>query len=231
MIPATRPTAVRIRDRTIHIEIPADPERLLQDAVQAEAEGIRNADAYWGLLWDAAPRTADLLLSRTWPGGLHALELGCGIGLTGIAGLLAGLQVTFSDLVPSAVQLAQRNAALSGFPAACGLVLDWREPPDQQFDLLIASDVLYDAQNHLPLLKTLDAMLAADGTVWIGDAGRANLPLFIERARSAGWNLELFDQQFHPVSAPTHVQFQLLILNRCVTTESASRTTDRDDRL
>ncbi len=214
MIPKTRSTVVSICNRSVVLELPADPDQLLQDAVDAEAAGIRHADAYWGLLWDAAPKTAELILSREWPPGLRALELGCGTGLAGIAGLMVGMQMTFSDLVPSAVQLAQHNAALNGFLDADGLVLDWRDPLENRFDLLLASDVLYERANHQPLLQTLGVMLTDNGTVWIGDAGRANSPLFIKSARVAGWQVELFDQHFAPIPQPTHVQFQLLQLRR-----------------
>lgn len=214
MIPKTRSTVICIRDRTISLDLPADPDQLLQAAVDAEAAGIRHADAYWGLLWDAAPKTAELILSREWPAGLRALELGCGTGLAGIAGLMVGMQMTFSDLVPSAVQLAQHNAALNGFLDAAGLVLDWCDPPGDRFDLLLASDVLYDKANHQPLLQTLGVMLTDNGTVWIGDAGRANSSHFIQSARVAGWQVEIFDQHFAPIQQPTHVQFQLLQLRR-----------------
>ena len=214
MIPETRSTVVSICNRSVLLELPADPDQLLQDAVDAEAAGIRHADAYWGLLWDAAPKTAELILSRSWTSGLQALELGCGAGLAGIAGLMAGMQVTFSDLVPSAVQLAQHTAALNGFADTAGLVIDWCDPPDHTFDLLLASDVMYDSANHLPLLKTLQAMLADNGLVWIGDAGRANSPKFIQLARVAGWQIDLYDQKCSPLSTPSHVQYQLLVMRR-----------------
>jgi hypothetical protein len=98
------------------------------------------------------PWTSDL--------GLPCLELGCGSGLVGLACLAAGLEVTFSDYVPFTVELALENAARNGFANARGLVLDWRQPHDRQWPLIVAADVTYDRTNIAPLLDVLEKMLA-----------------------------------------------------------------------
>lgn len=214
MIPATRPVIIRIADREINLQIPADPDVVLQTALAGEATGDRHTDPYWGLLWDAAGSTAARVLAQEWPAGWRALELGCGVGLVGIAGLMAGLQVTFSDLVPAAVQLSLQNAADNACGRGAGMVIDWCHPPDRRFDLLLASDVLYDAENHQPLLTTIDTMLADGGMVWIGDAGRANTPRFIQLARQSGWQVQLSDDKGRPLPTPVHVKFQLIQLTR-----------------
>lgn len=211
---STRIHTIAIGGQTVRLELPSDPEQMLQDAVDGESCGDQNSDPYWGLLWDAAPKTAESILRQNWSPGLTALELGCGIGLAGIAGLFAGLDVTFSDLVPTAVNMAVGNAQRNGFPDAKGLVLDWRRPVEQKFNVLLGSDVLYDRANHKPLLHVLNRMLADGGTVWIGDAGRHNAPLFIDDARSAGWEIRLQDEHGRPLDRPSHVSFQLIVMQR-----------------
>jgi predicted nicotinamide N-methyase len=198
----------------IRLRIPADPEQVLQEAVEGTEAGNRYVDPYWGLLWDAAPRTAERILRHSWPTGLRSLELGCGVGLTGIAGLIAGLDVTFTDLVPAAVDLAISNALDNGFPGAQGHVLDWCSPTNATFPFIFASDVLYDLQNHDPLLNVLSRMLAPDGIVWIGDAGRVNAPIFLEKAQAIGWTIELSDIDGRILSQPSHVSFQLIAMTR-----------------
>ncbi|MFN8709137.1 MAG: class I SAM-dependent methyltransferase [Planctomyces sp.] len=209
-----RQHSVMISGRRMEIEIPSDSEQVLEAAIDAETRGVRDADPYWGLIWDAAPKTSERILSAGWSEGTRVLELGCGVGLCGIAALFAGCHVTFSDLVPAAVDLALRNAHRNGFPNAAGMVLDWENPASVQFPVIVASDVLYDQNNHRPLLNVLNAMTAPDGLVWIGDAGRHNAPRFIELARDAGWNVALSDVKGRELPAPTHVEFQLLQLNR-----------------
>ncbi|MBL8816414.1 MAG: methyltransferase domain-containing protein [Planctomyces sp.] len=198
----------------IRLRIPADPEQVLQEAVEGTEAGNRYVDPYWGLLWDAAPRTAERILRHPWQNGLRSLELGCGVGLTGIAGLIAGLDVTFTDLVPAAVEMAISNARDNGFQNAQGHVLDWCSPTNTTFPFIFASDVLYDLQNHDPLLNVLSRMLTPDGMVWIGDAGRANAPIFLEKAKAIGWMIELSDIDGRILSQPSHVSFQLITMTR-----------------
>jgi predicted nicotinamide N-methyase len=211
------PTITRtlsLEGHTLKLDVPADPELVLEQAVAGEESGDRFSDPYWGLVWEAAPATARRILKQTWPADWNVLELGCGVGVAGIAALMAGMQVMFSDLVPAAVNLAVRNAAANGFTSAQGMVLDWNAPQPSQFQLLLASDVLYDAGNHRPLLNVLNSMLAKGGLVWIGDAGRHNAPRFIQLARELGWTVTLSDEHGQPQSEPSLVRFQLLELTR-----------------
>jgi len=203
---------VEIAGRFFEVELP-DAERMLQDAVAGEANGAAGWDPYWGLLWAAAPRTAELLI-RAAPQWESSLELGCGVGLAGIAGLSTGRPVTFSDQSAAAVEMAVRNAARNGYESAPGLVFAWDEPVEQHFDFLFGSDILYDKGGHGPLLQTLSAMLMRGGRVWIGDAGRSNAPLFVERAQREGWKVRQFDSQLQPLRQPELLQFRLLILER-----------------
>ncbi len=49
-----------IAGRSVELVLPADPEQGLHDAVVAEAAGTSGCDPYWGLLWAAAPQTAEM---------------------------------------------------------------------------------------------------------------------------------------------------------------------------
>ena len=217
--------SIEILGRQIVFDLPADQEEMLTLALNGEASGTSEWDPYWGLLWAAAPVTAELLLSQQWERGLRSLEIGCGVGLTGIAGLMAGLGVTFTDHAPEAVRMAQENAARNGFVDAEGLIFDWREPDSRQFDFIFGSDILYDLAVHEPLLTTLHAMLSPTGQVWIGDAGRTNAPKFVERAKAAGWHVELRNSQNQSNAAPKHLEFRLIVMTRQSTVVS-SKTVD-----
>jgi predicted nicotinamide N-methyase len=206
--------SIEILGRQIVFDLPADQEEMLALALNGEASGSSEWDPYWGLLWAAAPVTAELLLSQPWDRSLKSLEIGCGVGLAGIAGLMAGLNVTFTDHAPEAVRMAQENAARNGFPNAEGLIFDWRQPVSRQFDFIFGSDILYDLAVHEPLLTTLHAMLSPNGEVWIGDAGRTNAPKFVERARAAGWHIELRNNKNQLNHSPQHLEFRLITMRR-----------------
>lgn len=203
-----------IADHEIMIELPSSQDQVLEEAIQCERSGSSDWDPYWGSLWATAPKTAAMILRQPWPTRLKALELGCGIGVAGIAALIAGHDVTFADHASSAVRLAVSNAALNGFSNMAGMVFDWQQPTTDQFDFILASDVLYDAAGHEPLLSTLQAMLSHHGVVWIGDPGRVNAPRFAELAVRHGWCVELLDEFTELCPTPTHMQFRLLVLQR-----------------
>ncbi len=201
-----------IAGRQIELVLPADPEQALHEALAAETDGIGGCDPYWGLLWPAASQTAELILNHEWPARLTALELGCGVGLTGIAALLAGHDVMFSDHASEAVQMAHANAERNGFANVPGLVFEWQEPPEWQFDFLFASDVLYESASHAPLLLTLRATLSPGGTVWIGDPGRTIAAHFIEHARAQGWQVDLCDERGLPLDDDQSMRFRLIVM-------------------
>ncbi|WP_339908618.1 class I SAM-dependent methyltransferase [Symmachiella dynata] len=158
---------------------PADPDALLDVATDDNIP-------YWAYLWPTSYDLAAWILeSESQPSGA-VLELGCGIGLVGVAGLTAGWQVTLSDYEPFAVQVALANARLNGFPNAQGSILDWRESPPQQYATIVGCDVTYERADHKPLLNLLDAALLPDGTAWLADCNRAATEEFLTAAREHG---------------------------------------------
>jgi predicted nicotinamide N-methyase len=206
---------VSIGPHRFRLFTPTDPDELLQHLESPEAtEQPHLADPYWAKLWPAAPSLAESLVRNPPPRGTRVLELGCGSGLVGIAALACGLDVTFSDYVPFAVELAQENAARNGFPNAKGIVLDWRQPRDEQFPWIVAADVTYDRANLDPLLNVLDRMLVPDGRAWFGDAGRSPSEGFQSRARARGWSVALLDDGDNPATDSPLGQFRRIVLRR-----------------
>ena len=111
---------------------------------------------------------------------IEALEIGAGIALTGLAALSRGLRVTFSDYDRRAIDLALFNARENRLDRnAAGLLLDWRHPIDRQFPVIFGCDVIYETQNHYPILGLLETMLARDGQCWISDPGRYHADAFL----------------------------------------------------
>src|SRR4051812_25825489 len=102
--------AFTLGGRSLSLTLPADPDAFLDDP---EVHARHDRDGYmpyWSYLWPTSLETAAYVLQSTWTPGTEALEIGAGTGLTGLAGLLAGLDVTFSDYDALSVEVCLLNA-------------------------------------------------------------------------------------------------------------------------
>jgi predicted nicotinamide N-methyase len=140
---------------------------------------------YWADLWPSAVALADVVARRP-PVGRRVLELGCGIGLPGIVAARGGAaEVVLADWSPDAVAFAADNAARNGVRVRTA-VASWESPAlltvEGGWELVLASDVLYEERNVLPLLEALDALVAAGGEVWLTDPRRRHTAAFLELA-------------------------------------------------
>src|SRR3954454_16688231 len=88
---------VYVDDRTILISRPAEDGALLNHAVTKAAFNRDEYMPYCTEIWPAARLMAKVIHRATWPAGLTALEIGCGLGLPGIVALSKGMKVIFSD--------------------------------------------------------------------------------------------------------------------------------------
>lgn len=190
--------SLAVSGHTFQLLLPASPDDVFYHLeYHPEAAHELGHDPYWAQLWPTSITLAEWVLRENWPAGQTAIELGCGVGLVGLAALAKGLQVTFSDYNPLAVELALENARLNGFPQAKGLVLDWRTPPARTYDVLLASDVIYDRQLHQPLLNTLSSLSHDRARIYIGDGGRSATEEFLQLAADR-WRLEIVDVDDQP---------------------------------
>lgn len=171
----------QLEGRTLHVTLPASPDAFLDDPEVLAANRRDDYMPYWSYLWPTSLETAAAVLKHDWPAGMEALEIGAGIALTGLAALARGLRVTFSDYDPRAIMLALYNARENALgQSAEGLLLDWRTPIDRPFPLIFGCDVIYERQNHRPILGLLEKMLARSGEAWITDPGRHQADAFLE---------------------------------------------------
>lgn len=175
--------------RAFRVTQPAAPDDFLDDPDVLAANRRDDYMPYWSYLWPASLEMATAILETRWPAEGDALDLGSGIGLTGLAGLAAGLQVTFSDYDDQSLKLAMFNARQNGLSErAEALQLDWRRPTGRKFPLIFGCEVIYERQNHAPILKTLDTLLAAGGECWIADPGRHQADAFFPEAAKHGYS-------------------------------------------
>ena len=207
-----RSQSVDVGWRRIELAIPVDPDTLLGDEQVLAANQRDDYMPYWASLWPAASKTAAALQWAPWPAGTRVLELGCGLGLVGIAGLCRGWSVVMTDYEPAAMRAAAFNAEQNGFSEVETRLLDWREPCEQSFPVILACDVLYERRSHAPLLSLLPRMLSEGGCCWLGDPGRTPIVDFYHTAVEAGYRVRILSDQGRVESFPVRGQFQLLQL-------------------
>jgi hypothetical protein len=132
--------------RSIRLMRPEDPDRLLGAPDVLARSEREDYMPYWAYLWPAASLLAEAVAREPWRGGLRALEIGCGLGLAGLVGLAVGMRVDFTDYDEAALRFVARSAAENGFDPASYSTgrLDWREPPDRRYPVILGADVLYE---------------------------------------------------------------------------------------
>src|ERR1700722_4299112 len=134
---------VYIEERTFRLKKPTDSDRLLDNALVRAAFAATEHLPYWADLWPAARMLAKAIVREPWTGPLEALEIGCGLGLPGIAALSLGLSVTFSDYDATALRFAADNARLNGYEQFETLQMDWRYPPENRlWPVILAADLI-----------------------------------------------------------------------------------------
>ena len=178
-------------DKTMKIAAPADPDALLDDPDTEKRYAADQSLPYWPVIWPSSLMLAGRIMASD--GHVddgqpyRVLELGCGLGISGIAAGMMGCHVTFSDYDHDALLFAEHNARINGLSQYCVRILDWRRPHVDMFDWIIASDVLYERRLHEILINVMDKMLAPDGEVWMTDPQRTAAADFPLLAASRGY--------------------------------------------
>ena len=178
---------ILVSGRGFVIERPDRSDQLLDDPEVRAAFTADEYLPYWTDLWPAARMLAKVLLREPWTPGTKALEIGCGLGLPGIAALSRGLHVTFADCDGTALRFAAENARMNHFQNFDLLRLDWRIPPEGlTFPIILASDLAYELRNLAPLAALIKKTLASGGICLLTDPDRPLAPRLREELNYKG---------------------------------------------
>jgi len=175
------------------IVLPSGELRLLQPRAAAELPDVGGVEwapvaPYWSVLWRSGVVLATELDGVALQ-GMRVVELGCGLAVPSIVAARMGASVLATDACQEALTLAARNAHANAVSIRTEAV-DWAEPDElvrkAPFDLVLASDVLYE-RSSVALLLTLLPRLAP--TAWVADPQRPPAGAFLEQARRR-WKVE-----------------------------------------
>lgn len=156
---------------------------------------------YWAHLWSGSRVLATALPSGTG----RAVEIGCGLGLPGLAAALRGWRTTFVDRAAEPLAFVRASAALNGLAAPACVVADVTTPALRgRFDLVLAAELLYDRAAFPAMADALARLVAPGGACWIADAARIDTrafwPLLAARGLVGPVEVHRVDEEGFPVT-------------------------------
>jgi len=184
-------TDLMVAGREVRIHHPRNADDLIDEQAFVDDERL----PYWADLWPSARVLAERV--ATMPvDGRRFLELGCGTGLVSIAAAIAGFDVTATDYYDEALRFTALNVLVNTVALIDTRIGDWRRFPHDigRFELVVASDVLYE-QPHAGLIAgVLDRTLTARGSAVIADPGRIAAPQFVDECKERGMPAAILDR-------------------------------------
>ena len=169
--------------RTVRLLMPANADDLISEADFDRDERL----PYWADLWPSARILAEeLAIMRL--GGQRVLELGCGLGLVSLGAVLGGADVTATDYYEDATRFALLNVADATGKRIAARMVNWVELPRDlgKFDVVLASDVLYEHRYASLVANAIAATLVRGGEAIVADPGRIALREFLDECESLG---------------------------------------------
>lgn len=180
----------------LQIRIPINLDKVAE--VEGSAPGISDAAfPLFGIVWASGELLARLMLDHDIE-GKRILEVGCGLGLASHLLNLRGADITSLDIHPLAGDLMAANCVLNSAPEIPFVCSTWGE--DQaalgHFDLVLASDVLYEPRHISTLAGFFDRHCAPGGEVIVVEPDRGQAADFLEGMANAGFDCRIERPEF-----------------------------------
>ena len=143
--------------------------------------------------------------------GKRVLEIGCGLGLAGIAAASAGARVIFTDYEPDALKFTRhnvlRNLSRNVLDSQVEFrLLDWRSDEEVgPVDMIIGADVVYERRNFIPILNLARRTLTSDGCSVFTDPDRSTGMSFFALAEQKGFDVALSSRSLLRASKSTTI--------------------------
>src|SRR5688572_10593647 len=171
---------VRLGGRLVTIHHPRNADELIDEEAFAADERL----PYWADVWPSARVLADRVVTMQSDAG-RILELGCGAGLVSVAAAMAGFEVTATDYYDDALRFTALNVLVNTGVLIETRAADWRRFPHDigRFELVVASDVLYEREHATLIASVLDRTMTGRGTALVADPGRLAAPDFVDQCK------------------------------------------------
>lgn len=181
---------LKCNSSSLHFYYPSDADELLRSITDTQALKDQY-QPYWMEHWPAAEVFFAFLSTQTFNGSLRILELGCGLGTISVLLHLASQKVFSLDISPDACIYCRSNIVRNNFNPRvfCG---DMKSLPIKgHFDLIIASDILYEERMERIVLNSLDSLMSKQSKTWIADPCRRGWESFKKKATEYNFSVQL----------------------------------------
>lgn len=193
---------IEFPDVDIHVRSLRDKQEFHDPEGVAEALGISSANwSLFGVVWPSSQALARLM-STYQIEGRRILEVGCGLGLASLVLNERGADITATDYHPEAGVFLQANTELNGANDIPFARSDWKilDSDIGEFDLIIASEVLYERGHVDDLSAFIDRHAKPTCEVIVIDPGRGETGRFSKRMIARGF--EYTRTKAHPGDRP-----------------------------
>jgi predicted nicotinamide N-methyase len=183
-------TVVTVAGRSLELAHPVSVDDLLDEDDYNRHQRL----PYWGTLWPSARLLASRIADAEGR-GRRLLELGCGVGLVSLSAAIAGFEVMATDYYSDALDFVVANAQRNGLTGISTRCVDWRRYPADLvgFDVIVASDVLYERPNAALVAAAIAHSLAPGGIALVTDPGRQVARPLAEQCRQRGLECDCVD--------------------------------------
>lgn len=166
-------------------------EQVLQDSPQPDDHA-----PYWSEFWPSSLALAQFLGREADLRNKTAIELGCGLGLAGIAAHRRGTDVVLSDVEDDALRIAELNWIVNFMELPAVTRLDWRNPSlNQKFKIILAADVAYEKRLFWPLIDTFQQLLAPGGEIFLSEPNRPIAEDFFKMLKENGFEYQKYSEE------------------------------------
>ena len=189
---------------------PTEVSRHTFGDISVELNVIKDFDAVLDHCADEHPNNTDMIpyYAHLWPSaealgtylvetfsslsGKCVLELGCGLGLPSILCAKLGARVIASDFHPDNRHYFEQNAKRNDVPDITYRQLNWATPETEEiFDIIVGSDLLYEAQQIHSLTHCVKTLLRQGGMFILADPGRDHIQTAMDVLSSDGFTHRL----------------------------------------
>jgi SAM-dependent methyltransferase len=188
---------------------PSDPDDVL-DQIPEKAYDKDKFLPYWAELWPSSGIMLNYLKNceLTTPQST-IIELGCGLGIISTFLSLLGHTVVATDISYEALLFAKINSEQNK-TRTHPCCVDWRVLPfKSRFDLIVASDILYESRWIDPVLTCCKHLLKPGGKAIIADPCRTFWQEFKRRSFEKGFHSTV---AFTDIVKPQNITVEILEL-------------------